>query len=121
MSRHILTAASFILGSHLLSFPTSACTSSWTYNLVSRAASALYASEEWRLQMYWNSVGAVFFILALMCSPPRSSRLAPRSSPDSIGVLRPGADFSAEKNGSIYLDEVERVPVLQSPFNTRFA
>jgi peptidoglycan/LPS O-acetylase OafA/YrhL len=126
-ARHVAAAVSLVLGAHFLSFPTSLCATSWTFGLLSRIAPALYAREEWRNQMFWNTIGAVLFILALMYSPLLPPRSSPRSSPASTppppkaaGLLHPDGFFD-QKDAQAYAPSAERVPLFQFIFRTRLA
>lgn len=73
--RHVGTIAFFFLGLHLFSYPEQNGAATPGFVTLTQMVPAYYLGNSDRTQLYWNSVGSVFFIIALMYSPPLSINL----------------------------------------------
>ena len=139
--RHAWTLALFALAVHLLGWPETKGPYAPGYRMLSDWVPEAYGGEE-RIQQFWISVGAIFFVLALMYSPP-VGRLRPRWADrlgatcqrnaacvfrDVVRAAYPGFRSSEPEScfdGDEYGAEKDRSrpeePLLQRPFTTRFA
>ena len=138
--RHVWTLTLFALAVHLLSWPETKGPYTPGYRTLSKWVPEAYGGEE-RIQQFWISVGAIFFVLALMYSPP-VGRLRPRWADrlgatcrrhaahifrDVVRAAYPGFR-SSEPESCLDIDEdgneknrSSPETLLQRPFTTRFA
>ncbi|KAK1712893.1 acyltransferase family-domain-containing protein [Colletotrichum acutatum] len=68
--RHAGTVALFFLGLYLFSYPEYYGASTPGFITISQWVPDYYKAMGDRTQLYWNSIGAIIFIFALMYSPP---------------------------------------------------
>ncbi|KAK6864844.1 hypothetical protein PG990_005716 [Apiospora arundinis] len=130
--RHILTFWLFICALHLLSYPENGGPKSPGFRKLSLAVPVFYRGREELIQWFWNSIGSVLFILALMYSPPLSSRrsgsvpLAAYTShkptlPITTGEALGAASGSIDDAHRSEKRQQQQEPLLQRPFTTAFA
>ncbi|KAK1656622.1 acyltransferase 3, partial [Colletotrichum godetiae] len=67
--RHAGTLALFFLGLHLFSYPEYYGSSTPGFITISQWVPAYYQATSDRTQLFWNSIGAVIFVFALMFEP----------------------------------------------------
>ncbi|KAF4912768.1 hypothetical protein CGCVW01_v011033 [Colletotrichum viniferum] len=128
--RHAGTLALFFLGMHLFSYPELSGSSTPGFITLSQWVPAYYQATADRTQLFWNSVGAIAFIFAMMYSPAVSFDLQ-LPLPRLCNFRLPWHQTSASLNdgdkeefaAATFLDreEARPEPLLQRPFTTSFA
>ncbi|KAK1621858.1 hypothetical protein BDP81DRAFT_442575 [Colletotrichum phormii] len=126
--RHAGTLALFFLGLHLFSYPEYYGSSTPGFITISQWVPAYYQATSDRTQLFWNSIGAVIFVFALMYSPAVSFNL---DVPLVCNFRLPWYQTSPSLNdrdkeelAAATFPDCEAVrfePLLQRPFTTSFA
>ncbi|KAK1657387.1 acyltransferase 3, partial [Colletotrichum godetiae] len=74
--RHVGTMALFFLGLHLFSYPEYYGASTPGFITISQWVPDYYKAMGDRTQLFWNSIGAIIFIFAMMYSPAAEAQTA---------------------------------------------
>ncbi|KAK1543927.1 acyltransferase [Colletotrichum paranaense] len=132
--RHAGTLALFFLGLHLFSYPEYYGALTPGFITISQWVPDYYKAMGDRTQLYWNSIGAIIFIFALMYSPPvtfnlkslllrgRNIRLPwHQTTPDLDDDEKEELAAAATSSSSTELEAEKAEPLLQRPFTTSFA
>ncbi|KAK2022906.1 hypothetical protein LX32DRAFT_173191 [Colletotrichum zoysiae] len=149
--RHVVTVTLFLLGLHLMSYPETNGGGAPGFITLSQTVPAYYLNNSDRTQLFWNSVGSVIFIVALMYSPAASSVPVFTRTAEKLHVLRlktqdfvgktdvfswaharftcvrswAGLNLPLEKEQLLSTpsagEKSDVQPLLQRPFTTRFA
>ncbi|KAK7940941.1 uncharacterized protein PG986_013328 [Apiospora aurea] len=127
---HVATLSMFLVALHLLSYPETGGYKSPGFRTLSFSVPVFYRGREDQMQWFWNSVGSVLFILALMYSPPLSRRCSCSDKDTANTPHIPTLPVTVrEPSGAVLVSiDPERPekrqrtqPLLQRPFTTAFA
>ncbi|KAJ0343661.1 hypothetical protein COL154_009060 [Colletotrichum chrysophilum] len=72
--RHVWTIALFVYGLHLMSYPETNGASSPGFYWLSSHVLLCYRGSDAQVQLHWNAIGSILFIIALMYSPQTNIR-----------------------------------------------
>ncbi|KAH8883367.1 hypothetical protein GQ53DRAFT_753029 [Thozetella sp. PMI_491] len=111
--RHLLTLAGFIFGLYAVGFPQRSAAKTPGFQTMFTLVPAAYQSTAMGVEFFWETIGAITLVASLIFSPPfpRMPWQRNATTPRPAGGL------------ALYDDSEDdtRTPLLQIPFNSRFA
>ncbi|WYZ46064.1 hypothetical protein EsH8_IX_000289 [Colletotrichum jinshuiense] len=125
--RHTVTIFLFIVALHLFSYPEINGSGTPGYVIIGHIVPDYYIVSADRNQLFWNSVGAVIFIIALMYSPPVSFTLSSLLRGQNIRLpwhqTNPDLDETQKEHlaaASLTESKTQQEPFLQRLFTGSF-
>ncbi|KAF3803904.1 hypothetical protein GCG54_00008407 [Colletotrichum gloeosporioides] len=112
--RHVWTIALFVCSLHLMSYPETKGASASGFHWLSSHVLPCYRGSDGQVQLHWNAIGSILFIIALMYSPQINIR---RSVSALLGGCRTRSPWH-KTNTVLHTSEKEKLEEESAPTTT---